>query len=394
MLRRFFFTYNRFAVLLSYENIAHYLLEKGLVNIESIIKGEFSVRDLSSRNVNFAINQENPPGYLVKQVRSRDREKFETLRIEATCYWLANNDDAYQMLKAFLPGYYEYDYLHHILVLELMHDVKNLNQYYSGARVFPTSVAEKLAELLASYHTHTEGVVEKQKSFSLFKKQKPWVFSLTENHLSDLLDNASLGNAEKQSVKLIAENQEFIEQLRIMRDDWETKSLIHGDVKFANFLINNNTLPTNEPDIRLIDWELADIGDPIWDVAAVVQNYLTLWVSSEIAMEYRQGGDHLIVVSLEHVQPSIAAFWERYSNMAHWNVGEKRQRLEKMVRYTALKLVHSCFESVHGVKDMSLYSAKMLQLSLNLLLRPDEGISEVLGIQTNSLSHANNILSG
>jgi thiamine kinase-like enzyme len=379
-------------VLLSYENIVHYLLEKGLISLESIVKGEFSVRDQSSRNANFAVNREYSPAYLIKQVRAQDQEKRETLRIEATCYWLANNDETYRALKGFLPRYHEYDYLHHILVLELLPDVQNLYEFYRGAGIFPISIAENLADLLTSYHTYETGVLETQKSFSLFKKRKPWVFTLSENNLSDWLNNPMLGNAEKQSVKLILENREFMEHLRQMGEDWELKSLVHGDVKFHNFLINKDFVPGNEPDIRLIDWELADIGDPLWDVAAVIQNYLTLWVASEIAQTYQQG-EAPYIVSLEQVQPSIAAFWQRYAERTQWDDVAEQRHLERTVRYTALKLVHTCFESVQNVKDMSLYSAKILQLSLNLLRRPDEAISEVLGIQTYSQSNATTVLS-
>ena len=255
-----------------------------------------------------------------------------------------------------------------------------------------------MADLLASYHTHEAGVVEQQKSFSLFKKRKPWVFTLSENNLSDWMNNPTLGNAEKQSVKLILENREFMAHLRQMGEDWEPKSLVHGDVKFPNFLINSDFAHGGEPDIRLIDWELADIGDPLWDVAAVIQNYLTLWVGSELEQEYGpevrgEGRGARNIVSLEQVQPSIAAFWLRYAEQTGWDVAAAQRHLEKTLGYTALKLVHTCFESVQGVKDMSLYSAKILQLSLNLLRRPDAAIGELLGIQTPSHTHATAVLS-
>lgn len=377
-------------MLLSYENIAHYLLEKGLVSLDSIVEGAFSVRDQSSRNANFAVNREYTPGYLVKQVRAQDAEKKETLRIEATCYWLANNDPAYQALRAFLPRYFEYDYLHHVLVLELLPEVENLHEHYLAKGHYPILIAEQFAELLASYHTHIPGQLEGQKSFSLFKKRKPWVFTLNEESLADWLKNPAMGAAEKQTLELILGNQDFMHHLRSMGEAWEMTSLIHGDVKFPNFLINKDFVPGNQPDIRLIDWELADIGDPLWDVAAVIQNYLTLWVASEINPK---NNPRAYPVSLEQLQPSISAFWQRYCERAGWQGTIAQQQLEKTLRYTALKLVHTCFESVQGVKDMHLYSAKILQLSLNLLNRPDEAVEEILGIQTHAQSHAATLLS-
>lgn len=367
-------------MLLSFENIAHYLLEKGLIDIGSVIRGDFSVRNLSSRNANFAVNCEYAPAYLVKQVRAQDLEKLESLRIEATCYWLAGNDPAYRALAGFLPGYHDYDYLQHILVLEWLPSVRNMHEFYRGGSLFPVAVAEELAVLLSTYHTHETGVVEQQKSYSLFKKRKPWVLSISEERLTDWLKNPATGPAEKQPVKLMLENKEFMSCLSSIEDEWETKSLIHGDVKFPNLLINTDYTPGARPDIRLIDWELADIGDPLWDVAAAIQNYLTLWIASEIDPEQ----DHSGPVTLEMVRPSIAAFWQRYADIAGWDKTETRRNRMKMLRYVALKLVHTCFESVQHVKDMSLFSAKLLQLSLNLLKKPEVAAAELLGIADTS----------
>lgn len=378
-------------MLLSYENIAHYLLEKGLIDLESIVDGKFSVREQSSRNVNFAVNREYEPAYLVKQVRAREQEKRETLRTEATCYWLAANDENYRPLYSFLPRYHEYDYLNHILILELLPEVRNLHEYYYETGIFPVEIAEMLADMLASYHTHSEGDLKDRKSFALFRKRKPWVFTLGDQNLADWIENPALGQAEKQSVRLILENGAFMEHLRGVNADWETKSLLHGDVKFPNFLIGKSTEADARPNIRLIDWELADIGDPLWDVAAVIQNYLNFWVASEIIQQDSRRDDAWFV-PLEQVQPSIEAFWRRYASLAGWNDTDARRCLEKTVRYTALKLVHTCFESVQGVKDLPLYSAKILQLSLNLLQRPDEAIWELLGIQIYTPDHATPVL--
>lgn len=373
-------------MLLSHENIAHYLLEKGLIDLAAIVRGEFSVRDQSSRNANFAVNREHTPAYLVKQVRAHDHEKRETLRIEATCYWLAQHDEAYRVLRGFLPCYFEYDYLHHILVLELLPDVQNLHDYYRHAQIFPSAVAEKIADLLASYHTHAAGTLEGQRSFSLFKKRKPWVFTFTEEALREWLSSPTLGNAEKQSVKLVLENPEFMSHLRQMGEEWEAKSLTHGDVKFPNFLINNDFARGSDLDLRLIDWEMADIGDPLWDVAAVFQNYLSLWVNAEIEQQYHPR--EATTLTLESLQPSMAAFWARYAELNEWGESDAQQKLEKALRYTALKLMHTCFEAVQGVNDLPLYGAKTLQLSLNLLRQPDTAIGTLLGIQTTAEYHA------
>ncbi|PHN00830.1 phosphotransferase family protein [Flavilitoribacter nigricans] len=372
-------------MILTFENIAHYLLEKGLISLDSIIAGEFSVRDNSSRNTNFVVNQEFQPAYLIKQVKAKDREKTYTMRIEATCYWLANNDEQYRVLKGFLPAYFEYDYLNHILILELLSDTQSLYSYHYQAKKFPEAIGRQLAELLASYHTYQQGEIQQSPSYQLFNKQQPWIFSLPAKKMEDW-KNSHMGTVEKQILQLIYENSEFLDLLQPVTAEWEEKSLIHGDVKFPNFLINNSYENDEQPDIRLIDWELADIGDPLWDVAAIFQNYLSLWVSSELEQQ-APAQSRKPIFRIEQLQPSIEAFWERYTACLGWDEPQAREHLLKAVRFTALKLMHTCFEASPYSQQLQPYSAKMLQLSLNLLKYPDDAIRNLLGI-TKPIIHA------
>jgi len=367
-------------MILTLENIAHYLLDKGLVSLESIINGEFSVRDNSSRNSNFAVNKEYQPSYLIKQVKAKDAEKTQTMRIEATCYWLANNDAQYRILKDFLPKYYEYDYLEHILILELLPDVINLHEYYYGAGKFHLAIAKRMGALLAAYHSDGNNDLSARPSFKLFSKNKPWVFQLLQNK-KDNWNHSNMKASEKQLLQLIYDNEEFLHLLRPIAKEWEVKSLIHGDVKFPNFLINQAYTNGATLDLRLIDWELADIGDPLWDVAAIFQNYLSLWVSVEIENQQSKNSkaEHF---KIENIQPSIRVFWKQYSEDNKWTVEVAQTRLEKAVRFTALKLIHTCFESTPYTKHLQPYCAKILQLSLNLLKYPEDSIQELLGIQT------------
>lgn len=134
------------------------------------------------------------------------------------------------------------------------------------------------------------------------------------------------------------------------------------------------------PDVRLIDWELADLGDPLWDVAAIFQNYLSLWAATE-ANGYTADASPPQVFQLEQVQPSMQVFWERYARNAGWSEEEAQSQLTKTMGFTALKLVHTCFESTPHAKNMQVYSARMLQLSFNILQSPEQAVSELLGLQ-------------
>ena len=94
-------------MLLTGFNLIHYLLEKGFISYEDFMNEDFSIHMASSRNHGFIVNRNKEDALFVKQVRAFEPDKIETLRAEATCYWLADNEPEYAELKKFLPNYDE-----------------------------------------------------------------------------------------------------------------------------------------------------------------------------------------------------------------------------------------------------------------------------------------------
>ncbi|GAB3642322.1 phosphotransferase [Spirosoma arcticum] len=375
-------------MLLTGFNIAHYLLDKGYLAHESILDGTFTAHQTSSRNANYLINRDvlatdssgnKHDALFVKQVQAWDQEKITTLRTEATCYWLANNEAAYAQLKTFLPRFVEFDHPNHILITEAVPGAVNLHDFYVQQRQFPPALATRQAELLSSFHQPITTDEQKAPSLRLFGRQQPMMFIWSASGFPSY--GAQRSEAERQMVQLITQNGDYMQRMQAVREQWQTTSLIHGDIKPANFLINADALQTNRYDLRLIDWETADIGDPCWDVAAVFQSYLFYWVLHEpfngqaTPEDWRSYG-----FPLEATQPSMRQFWQVYTKRMSWSADEIRKNLQKTVGYCALKLIHTCYESIQQAPVMPPYSARMLQLSLNMLRSPDDAIGQVLGL--------------
>ncbi|WP_133272601.1 phosphotransferase [Hymenobacter radiodurans] len=272
-------------MLLTGFNIAYYLLDKGYLTPDAILDGTFTAHQTSSRNANYLINRDSEPNdgadraLFVKQVQNWDQEKTQTLRTEATCYWLANNEAAYAQLNTFLPRFIEFDHPNHILITEAVPGSINLHDFYLQERQFPLPLATQQAELLSSFHQRTITAEQDLPSFRLFRRQPPVVFVWSASNFANY--NPQQSEAERQMIHLITDNHDYMQRLQAVRDQWQISSLTHGDIKPANFLIHRDALQTNRYDLRLIDWETADIGDPCWDVAAVFQSYLFYWVVHE-----------------------------------------------------------------------------------------------------------------
>lgn len=55
--------------------------------------------------------------------------------------------------------------------------------------------------------------------------------------------------------------------LRAARARWRGLCLIHADLKHDNLLVEE--APEGRLSVRVVDWEMARVGDPAWDVAAL-----------------------------------------------------------------------------------------------------------------------------
>lgn len=363
-------------MILTLQNIAFYLLDKGLLKSETLVEGEWTVRNMSARNLNFATNVEYPHHrYLIKQVRAMDAEKTETLRIEATVYWLANNDPLFSALKKFLPRYHNFDVMSHTLITELLPNVENLHTYFSKIRRISTTIAHSMADILASYQGSLKDNMKDSPSFNLFKQHKPWVFTWVKQ--AALYEN--MQGAEKQMLSLVTHNKEFVKLIQEAEMLWSADSLIHGDIKFNNFLINTDYANGQNLDLRLVDWELADIGDPMWDVAAIFNTFLSQWVLEQTP-QYLAPQQAFMPLQLSDIQPLMHLFWETYTQKIQL-VGEyKNTAIQKAVKFLAIKLIHTCFEAIQQYETMPPNSARLLQMSLNILRNPEKAIIDLLGI--------------
>jgi hypothetical protein len=139
-------------MLLTGNNICFYLLDKGLADINQIVDGEFRVDCADSRNNNFIINKNFKRPFFVKQAKNADHDKVASINTEATCYWLASNDDQYKFLKEFIPVFHGYDIENTVLILGAEPDNENLYDYYLSGHLLSTEIAGRMAQILASFH--------------------------------------------------------------------------------------------------------------------------------------------------------------------------------------------------------------------------------------------------
>lgn len=361
-------------MLLTEHNLFYYLLDKGMVDSRAVVNGTFTVRRSDSRNNNFLVNREyDHHSFFIKQVKAPDAEKIETMRIEATAYMLANNDSNYAALKNFLPPFHHYDATHHILVTGQVKEAISVYDYYLQVANFTNSIPTQLADILASYHT-SMNTTQPQPAMQHFRKQMPWVFTIAN---TPAINNAP-ATADQQLMQLITKNTELLQLIAPLAALWQPTSLVHHDAKLNNFLAGYDVEKKQINFVKLIDWELADIGDPLWDVASVMQNYLSLWLTTDIPDPQQTA--YIKKIPLEQVQPCIAQLWNRYAQLMKWNVAARQTAMIKTIQYGALKLIHTCFETTAQSNTLQPVTVKMLQVSINILRNPADAAIKLFGL--------------
>jgi hypothetical protein len=354
-------------VILTAANLYYYLEGAGFASAESVVAGEFRVKEVSRRNHAFRVTHGDRPGYAIKQIKKWDASRLATLQAEVHWYWLLQNEPRFAPLARLVPGCRAYDADNQILILDAPRDWRDLDRHHSRLRRYPVESAELLGETLAQFHQ----AVPAPDLIAMrdhFREQPPAILRWHETP-DPLPDTLSQGVVAL--LQILREHALFAEAFDRLRLAWRGGTLINGDMKFGHCILTGD-----DARLYLIDWELADYGDPGWDIAAILQDYLSGWLRSMPGGAEDAGTlVQKAKAPLTEIQPAIRAFWRRYSETAH-----APPDLERTVSYAAAWLIQRAYESLQEAKQMTPRAARMAQLSLNILRAPADAAHGLFGI--------------
>jgi len=362
------------------ENIVHYLTDKNFITSESVVDGDFSVLDMTRRNRNFKIIRKQNRGYFVKQVKNYDSQSINSLTREAQSYYLAQNDPSFIGIAELMPRLVHYDPVRNILILELFPESENLSEMHLRLGVFPNYIATSLGKSLGIYHRDVSNTINEVRAKKIFPEALPWMLTMNQQYI------LQIKNADPNFYlffSIIDKYPEFLSSIERLRDEWRVNSLIHGDMKWDNCIVYKEGDDAKENlKLKIIDWELADLGDSAWDVGAVFQTYLSLWVMSipGAGQNNPQRSEQFAKYKIEDLQPAIRSFWNAYAAIMSFDKTSQTALLEKCSKYAAVRMIQTVYEQVHFTKQLSKNAIYLLQLSLNIIKNPTEAIRALLGL--------------
>jgi len=174
---------------------------------------------------------------------------------------------------------------------------------------------------------------------------------------------------------------------RRLSEIWQPASVIHGDIRLDNWLVGVS--PINRSRTWLVDWESAGVGDPAWDVGSFLGEVLAVWIQSIPIWRTPVSSDELQLAGLplNRAQTAIRAFWTAYAGEVSAGAGPWEPLPQLLIRSTifaAARLMYCALESAAVVRGTRLELEALVGVARNILERPLEATTSLLGLQLSS----------
>jgi hypothetical protein len=366
-------------VLATYDGVIRYLLRQGWLTNETIVDGDVAVTNASRRNGNFTVSNGEGPHYFLKQeTRDPSGQALASVAYEAAVYELLATVYRDSPLLGHLPRCYGFDPDERVLVLEALVGWTSLADHHRRRGRFSARIAAGLGAALAELHGISAGEKREVEHRIGVPDDPPWVFSLPEpDHW--LYVSSSYANIEL--VRILQGSEDLGRSFHALKARWQNAALMHGDLKWVNCLVPARGSPRSSA-LKIVDWELARLGDPCWDVGSVLSGYLEAWLSS-IPISHADAPDRFLQLArfpLDTMQPALRAFWLAYSERMEIPSSDLAEWLERATSYAGVRLVQSAFEQLQLESRLTATSVFLVQLGANVVARPLEAAVQLVGL--------------
>jgi len=352
-------------------DVMPYLLERDLISPGAVVDGGLRIVDMSRRNRVFVVTADGGPGFVVKQPGDADNDgvRHEALVLER----LRAVDPR---LAARLPMPISYEPAGGVLVLEAAPDAQDLRERHARGR-FSRGVAAQIGRTLALLHATPPAVLGDQGG--------PWDAGWSLRlHRPSLQAAQHMTSGACELVSTIQRSEELCAALDELHASGHDGTLIHGDIRWENVLSARapSASSPRRSRVLLVDWEAAGRGDPSLDLGAFFGEYLHTWMRSVPIVDPKEPGRLLAHAGrpLAHMRPAMSAFWQSYAHHSPSTGQQLGRLLRRTVSCAAVRVLMCAYEESMSHSEPRGSARFALQLSLNILRRPDEAIAHLLGL--------------
>jgi len=329
----------------------HHLLRLGLLQPEDLVNRSITASEYVGRNHLVRVESPGAPSFIVKQPRDTSAPDAMTMWTEAAIFWMSQNEPAFAPLAAWMPKYYHYDERNAILTIELIPSSDSLMaKLATGAPVAP-SMLHDVGRAFGALHGPVSAILQDERTRKLFRTGPAWAMTLGSSHQhyapSTQAAHAILGR--------VMQRPDALAGLERARGAWRDAHVIHGDAKAANILV------LDDGSVRVIDWEIAALGDGLWDLGGLVHSLL---VPNPMVRA------DALPVAERRARPLLDALWDGYRSTGPPLPAGDDPRVT-MLRLAGVRMVQTCLESAQFTDQVHPSVEGVLEIGLELLTRPE-----------------------
>jgi len=354
-------------VLLTATSVVPYLLDQGLVSARAVVEGKLEVSVLDRRNRSFFVRDGVNGGIFLKQARNPDPTGLGTLEREARLYRsLQGRDAGPSTALSALPAIERYDPFRRALALELFADCESVAEHHSRSGDGTGELARSAGALLAALHQELAARMSDAAVVAGLPRARPWMTGL---HRTGLAALKTLGAPAAAIADTLSRMPQLIALLSMLEPHWRADTLVHGDLRWDNWLIVRGP---GGRQLKVIDWELVDVGDSAFDVGTILKEYLVA------ALILGPVG----TINLWPMRARIRAFLAAYLlARGHASSMEGRSLLARAVAYAGAQLVTAALEYSQGLGQADPLVLQFLALSTAILGQPAWAIRTLFALE-------------
>ena len=353
--------------MLELDRVASFLVELGLIDATRIVEGDLTIRCVARRNRNFEVQLHEGSGWFIKQPGDPADGGHETLLREAEFHRLCRAERDAAPLISLVPRLVHSQMPDPILIFDLIADAINFGTLLESehAEDIKVQAARALGTALGTVHRALERIATD--GLGIDGLPSPPIPGGMLLHRPNVAQLARLSPAILEALRILQAPGGIGADLDRLGREWRPTTLIHGDIKFENTLMRIQYTGVKPECTRLwiVDWEMVQFGDPAWDLAGALQDFLVLWVSSmplsdELTAEQMAAGAR---VRLAALRPAIRALWAGYRSGTGLQPEDAPQFLLHAIELSAARLIQSAFEAAEGAVQLPGRSVLLLQIA-------------------------------
>lgn len=358
------------------------LMDQGLLPKDCVVDGKLMIIPSRRRLQHYRVRGlTGAPNLFIKQADRHRAADCAALEREAACYWLMHSEPGYSEARAQMPAYHQYDPEYHRLVVEDVVDGPALFTQLQDDDADPAALAACYAEALARVHQNTADLAGSDVSAAV-SHDPPWILRFYEYPDLSFLPAAA---GMDYIADLIYRHPVLQRGLHAARALWQRRCLIHGDAKFDNCLIRTPAPAGAGPQAVLIDWELGGLGDPWWDVATVLQEFLTAAVMAPpvdppVYPPAHPPAQAQKTSNLSAIQPMTRRFFQTYQGASAAATPARADRPTTIALYSGARLLQSAIEHTAQRGAVDAQVMRLLRIAQNVFRRPQQAAHELYGI--------------